>query len=131
MHDLTDDDRARLKEIATGIEALHSETAAEDARFLRKLAQQPSSGEQGLREAPLVEALAGLIVDGFESDFPECDGIDGESSSLAWITDVADVMKDGDFDVVPMLPDLGISDAADRFRAALADHSSITQEGGG
>jgi hypothetical protein len=54
MHDLTDDDRARLGEIADGIErevdlvVLHADWAR-DLAFLRKLAQQ-SSGDQGLRE---------------------------------------------------------------------------------
>jgi len=72
MHDLTDDDRARLEQIARQIEYTIKDAdwpefeendpadPMRDVRFLRKLAQQ-SSGDQGLRSEDAIEAAAAWL----------------------------------------------------------------------
>lgn len=66
--------------------------------------------------------FAVFMVDSFEDDFPECEGIDAESSMLCIAVDVAAIFgrDEAERHIFPLLADPGISDFHDRFRGALA-----------
>jgi hypothetical protein len=66
----------------------------------------------------VTRALAALVVEAFEADFPEGRRLDGETSELCRVVDIAQVIADGESPLA-MMPELGISAADDKLRAAL------------
>lgn len=76
------------------------------------------SDQEKVTLPPMTRALAALIVEAFEQDFPEGRGLDAESSALCMATDLAEVIADGG-DPTPLLADPGLFEMHDRLRSAL------------